>query len=399
MSKVLHLKFREQEARGRLPKGMANPLTYATLAEAGVRAALEGYYGTPAVREAYSAARDEQRAVDISDDILGDVRSILKVYGSVEDAMRAGKDWAPGIMAAGGGGLTTSDFPKALASLRQRTIRQETPIGRSMWRSWVAPRNIRTVPDFKQIRGLTPGQAGELKLRPEGTDVQYTKLSFTADGYFLANYERAVGYTWEMWLNDEIGLFTTLLRKLGEGAARTEAIVIFNAILNGVSRSAETGITTGGPTSDRIVAARKAMAARTVTDADATSTVGEIMGSDIVYPSEWEDTVDIALGTRYTDFNMGAPNLAYQKLSPHMERLWARVFTSDWIVFDRDVDWLEVAFLEGFQSGPMTYTQLPDEREHPDQGSFSKHSLAVKVGHNLGAKVTNTNGVLRNQGA
>jgi hypothetical protein len=242
-------------------------------------------------------------------------------------------------------------------------------------------------------------EMGELKLRPEGGDVQYTTLGFTADHFMVANYERALQYTWEAWLNDEVSAFARGLRKLGEGARRTEAIVIFNAILNGVTRSSETGVTTGAPNATRIAAARAAMAARTVTDVDGVETVGEIMATDIVYPNQWRDEVEIALGTQYTDFQAGAPNVVYRSLQPHLERLWSRVFTSDWILLDNTIDWIDVRFLQGFEGGPQTYTKMPNVQESPDQGSFENHSLSVKVGHTLGALVTNTDGVLRNQGA
>jgi hypothetical protein len=123
------------------------------------------------------------------------------------------------------------------------------------------------------------------------------------------------------------------------------------------------------------------------------------MATDIVYPAAWRDVVEIALGTQYTDFQAGAPNVVYRSVEPHLERLWGRVFTSDWIMFDRDIDWIDVRFLQGFEGGPATYTKMPNVQDNPDQGSFENHSLSVKVGHTLGALVTNTDGVLRNQGA
>lgn len=393
MSKTLMSKYQLAEARGAIPQGSAAGLTYATILELGVRSAAEGYYGATAVAQAETAARSEQAALDISDDILHDIASITKVYG---DLGRFVTQQLPNKM---GATHTTSDFPAALATLRQRIIRQDTPIATAAWRSWIPSRLVGSTPDFKPIRGLNMTEMGELKLRPEATDVQYTTLGFTGDHFMVANYERALAYTWEMWLNDDLNAFARALRRMGEGAMRTEALVIFNAILNGVTRSSETGITTGAPDSTRIAAARKAMAARTVTDVDGVSSLGTIVASDIVYGTEWQDTVEIALNTRYTDFAEGKPNPVYRGLTPHMERLWARIFTSDWIVFDRDIDFIDIRFLEGFQGGPQTYAKMPDVTTHPDQGSFANHSLYVKVGHTLGAKITNAAGVLRNQGA
>lgn len=395
MSKQLYSKFELAEARGHIPQGMAPGLTYATILESGVRAVAEGYYGPQAVNQAErSAAKDEQHALDLADDVLADVKSIIKVYSGVDDFLA---QHSGGRMAAST--HTTSDFPKALASLRQTIIRQDTPIGQPAWRSWVPGRLIGSTPDFKAIRGLNMTEMGELKLRPEGTDVTFTSMGFSSDHFYVANYERAFGYTWEMWKNDELAAFVRGLRTLGEAALRTEAIVIFTAILNGVSRTTGTGISTGGPTSTVLAALRKVMAARTVTDADRVSTIGRIYPNHLVYGSEWADTAAIALDTRYTDHNNGTPNVVFQAFEPHMERLWARVFTSDWIVFDDTIDFIDVRFLEGFEGGPLTYSKMPDVSEHPDQGSFDNHSLQVKVGHTLGAKITNAKGVGRVQGA
>jgi hypothetical protein len=392
VSQKLFAKYELAEARGQIPQGSAVGLTYANILELGVRSAAEGYYGSEALSSALTAAKAEQAALDLSDDILADVRAITKVYGKLEDfnAEYGGKVGAT---------HTTGDFPKALANLRRTIIRQDTPIGTAAWRSWIPARLVGTTPNFQAIRGLNMSQMGELKKRAEGTDVQYTTMGFTSDFFFVANYERAFGYTWEMWLNDEINAFTRALRTMGEGALRTEAVVIFTAILDGVARTTGTGISTGGPTQANITALRRVMAARAVTDVDGVSTIGQILPNHLVYGAEWDDVAEIALNTQYTDYQAGKPNPIFKKLAPHMERLFARVFTSDWIAFDDTIDFIDVRFLEGFQGGPLTYSEMPDVNEHPEQGSFKNHSLGVKVGHTLGAKITNADGVGRVQGA
>jgi len=392
ISRQIHNKYMLAEAKGHIPAGTAHGLTYATILELGVRNVAEGYYGTKTVQQAVSAARDEQAALDISDDILADITTITRVYDNLDTFM--------GEQAGGkiGAVHTTSDFPTALGSLRRNIIREGPDTAQAAWRSWIPSRLVGTAPDFKPVRGVSMTEMGELRLRPEATDVQYTTLGFTADTMMVANYERALQYTWEMWLNDEVNVFARALRKMGEGARRTEAIVIFNAILNGVTRSTETGITAGAPNATRIKAARAAMAARTTTDIDNVVTTGEIMATDIVYPGQWADDVEIALGTQFTDFQTGTPNVVYRSVEPHMERLWGRVFGSDWIMFDENIDWIDVRFLQGFEGGPKTYTKMPNVQENPEQGSFENHSLSVKVGHALGAKIVDADGVLRNQG-
>lgn len=388
MSKTMFLKMQLAEARGKIPQGTAAALTYATILEAGVRGVADGYYGAHAVRQAEeSAAKIEQAALDSMDDMLDDIKAITKVYGDVETALRS----VAGPKAV----MTTSDFPTALALLRTR-LRPEETRGRPTWRNWIPERLIGTTPDFKPIRGVKMTELGELKLRPEGTDVQYTKLAFTPDHFMVANYERGIDYTWEMWLNDELSVFVRAARRLGEGGFRTEGLVVFGTVDAGVAR--EVDITPTRPDGNAIAAARKALALRTITDVDGVSSTGVMRATDIVVGPEYEDDVEVALNTRYQNFAEGKPDTNYRKLTPHVERLWNRVMGTDWIVFDNEVDWIDVRFLEGFQGGPKTYTKMPDVNEYPEEGSFANHAFHLKVGHTLGAKIVEPDAVVRVQG-
>lgn len=380
MSKTLYLKNQLLESKGAIPEGMAAGITYAAILERGTRAFYEGYYGAD-LGKAISAAKSEQAALDVNDAIIEDLRPMLAAYEQ------------GGFMAT----HTTSDFPLALASLRQRTLRGEYEGRPSTWREWGA--NVRTVPDFRPIRSISFGQMPELLLRPEGTDVKYVSFTEAEAGYRVANYERAIKYTWEMWLADDIAFFESQLRSLGRAARRTEALIIIRAIYDGVSRSAESGVTTGAPTITNVSNARVALSQRTFTDEDGNDVEFGLMATDAIFGIANADAFAVTLRQQTTDGNQyGPPNLNLG-ITPHLEPLWGRVFGTDWVLYDRNMEWLEVAFLEGFQGGPKTYTQLPDVREHPSEGSFANHSLAVKMGHTLGAKVVDVNGVIRVQGA
>lgn len=379
MSKTLFLRNETLEAKGVIPEGMAAAVTYAAVLERGTRAFYEGFYGKD-LGQAISAAKAEQGTLDINDSIIDDIRPML-------DAYKRG-----GFLAT----HTTSDFPLALMNLRTRSIIGEYTGQPSTWREWVS--RTRTTPDFRQIRTIQFDQMPELRLRPEGADVEYATFGESEDGYSVANFELAVKYTWEMWLADDLGAFDIAMRSLGRAARRTEALVILRAIDAGVARSAATGIITGAPTIEAVAAARQALARREFTDSDGNPVPFGYRATDILFGGTEEDAVYVTLNQRTIDGNeAGAPN-TNRGLRPHVEPLWNRVLGTDWLLFDRETDWLEVAFLEGFQGGPRTYTQLPDVREYPSQGSFANHSLAVKVGHNLGAKVLDDSGVVRVEG-
>lgn len=381
MSKYLHARMELAEAKGEIPQGTAFGLTQATILEAGVRAMMDGYYGPKTVSDALlevskdkSVAKDEQLALDIADSIIDDVRNVGQILLDTH---------------------TTSDFPIALANLRRRTLRAAYEGVESNWRSFAS---VITVPDFKNIRAIRLSELPELKLRKEDEDVQYMTFSESEEGYRIANYERAFGYTWEMWLNDEIGLFQRMLRSAGRGAARTEAVIVFTAVKDGLSQTTPSGEGAGGPTVKRTQEVRAALAAKTFQDSDGNNIPYGYDLTDVIFGTNWRDVVHTTLNTQFTDFQGGTPNVMQNAFTPHLERMWQRVMGTDWVAYDNSVEWLEVAFLQGFQGGPKTYTQLIDVREHPNEGSFSNHRLGIKLGHTLGAKVIDATGAIRVKG-
>lgn len=379
MSREVFLRMQVAEAKGQIPDGMAAGLTYATVVEAGLKAAYDGYYGKGLMDKALedvSKAKLEQQAMDIADSIVSEAgQPLMKILKDTH---------------------TTSDFPIALAQARRRILRG-ADIGEQMsnWRGFA---NVITVPDFKNIRAIRLTELPELKLRPEGTDVQFTSWGESEEGYRIANYERGIPYTWEMWLNDEIGMFQRALASLGRGARRTEIVTVLSAIASGLSQHTPTTAGVGGPTIDRVKEVRQTLAAETFQDEDGNAIEYGWTITDVIFGTFWQDDVNVTLNQQFTDFQGGTPNPVRNGFTPHLERMWNRVLGKDWIAYDRMQEWLEVAFLRGFEGGPKTYTKIPDVREQPNEGSFANHSLAVKMGHTFGAKVLETTGIRRVKG-
>lgn len=373
MSKQLLLKMQLAEARGEIPEGTAASAMYATVAEAGVRAALGGYYGHEAINAAMSNAKAEQMALDISDEIVADVAPLMRSLQATH---------------------TTSDFPLALGQLRSRRVKEAFQAQESNWRDFAT---VTSTPDFKPIRALRMNGIPELLPRPEGTDVQYASFGETEEGYRVANLERAVKYTWESHLNDDVGLFTRQLEALGKGARITEQVVVFSAIRDGLARTPLTaGI--GAPAIERLTEMEQALAARSFNTGEAQVAYG-FMLTDLIIGTAERIAVNQILNTQFTDYQGGTPNPMQGAFQSHVEPMWARVMGRDYVGYDRNAEWIEVAFLRGFENGPRTYVKLPDEQNFADEGSFSDHSLHVKVGHSLGAKVTLPEAAIRVQGA
>ena len=381
MSRTVYQKMLLAEARGEIPQGAAGRLTDAIIAETAMLGFARGFYGERAVEQALDAARVErtamndtgaweQQAMNLADTHISEARSVFRPLIDTH---------------------TTSDFPVAFANLRTRTVREsDSGDVSSDWRNWGGVRT-RTVNDFRQIKGMKLSIPGDLLPRAEGEDVKYTSFGATDDGYTVGNYERAWKYTWEMHLADDVGLLAAMTNEMGKAARRTEIRVIFLAILGGLTRTA--GANAGAVTIDKLTALRTAFGSQSYKNDDGKSEDMGIDATDIVYGVDQRDSIFAALNQITVDgTTTGLANPLRGALTPHFERMWRRIFGADYLLFDRTLNWLEVAFLEGFQGGAKFYAKLPDVDRYQDEGSFSDHTLHGKVGHNLGAMIVSPAG-------
>ena len=386
-------------ARGHIPQELVAKATVATVLEAGAAAFHKSYFGNKAWGEAVDAARQSHGARAVShaaqDEALAMVEHLIS-------------DISPAYRALGAV-HTTTDFPLALAQVRDRVRRESyNPVESSVF--GLARR--RTANDFKLLRGIRTDAFDRLIKRPEGGSVTYATFASTEDGYSVANYELAVGFTWEAWKNDDIGEFMIGLANLGVAARRTRALVTFEAILAGTTRQTMSGSIegtagAGGPTAANVVALYQLLAEQTNDD----SKPMPRLLTDIAVPAKWAITGRQTLDSEHVvSGNTTARlrnNAAFGLANLLIEPMMAEVFgtgggsnnVADWIGFDRSQEWLEFAALAGYEAGPRTFTKLPDVLETLDEGSFDKHELAVKMSDNIGAKVVDSKSVVRVAGA
>lgn len=374
---VLH-EYQRAEDRGEIASGLAHRATFCTILESGLVHFHRAYFGDKNFAEARkelsaSAAQHngEQTMGALQESLLSDISRVNRTLRETH---------------------TTTDFPAILANLRARVLRDNfSPVDSDIQKM----AKTRPVSDFKPIRGLRADTFGRLPIRPERTDVKRTTFGTTEDFYAIANYELAFDYTWEMWVNDDIGVFTRGLEELGNAARRSRALVIYDAISDALTRTVIGG-GVGGPTIDRLVAANENIAARK----DAKNRLRGLSMTDITYGAKWKGLANSAMNSeKRTPTADGDGNPAYHIAAPHEDAMMAEVLGDDWLAYDNRSAWLEFAVLAPFQAGPMTYTQLPDVREHIDQGSFDNHTFCVKVGDAIGAKVVDDSRVLRVKGS
>lgn len=405
----LRMGFREAALRGHIPEQVVDRLTMMTILEAGTQAFHKGYFGAlldtnlEKSRDLRISNREGwDLALAAQDSLLDDLTGIRWAHRQTET-------------------LTTSDFVLALAYTRDAALRP----GYAPYESELLKvARVRTVQNFKPIkaRGATNLLHRFLQLRPEATNVQYTGFIGQGDFYSVANWELAVAYTWEMYVNDEIGDFVSAMEELGQAAARTRAWAVIDAIARQATRLP---LLNGelGPTIENIQAVQADLAEQSVDGRFVARTL-----TDMYLPATWNAMATVALNSQGLNYTGGASgtltqqpaiNPVYKAADPHAEPLMAEIFATgpegnpkynnpsagyadlnarDWVALDRTARPLEISYLEGFQSGPKTYTKVPDTVEL-NHGSFENHTFAVKVGDTMGAVVSDKTAIRIVQGS
>lgn len=367
--------YRLAEARREIPEGTAVRATFATILEAGCVAFHKAYFGDKAWSEARTARQVQHQAGEeaafLTESLISDISRMRAPLRETQ---------------------TTGDFPFVLAQIRNRVIRDSfNPIASIFW----GLGEPRTATDFRIMKGYRVNAMPMLPVRPEGTDVTRTSLGQTEDGYQVANYELAVDYTWEAWVNNDLSVFTNALKNLGQAASRTRGFVALQAIAQGIAAVTPPLTGVGGPSIDRLSEAVQMLAEQV----DASGNPLPFNVTDMAYPAKWRTMANSTLRSENvigpTNIKTPGANPVFGIATPHLDPVMVQVLNGDWLVWDQGTPFLECATLQGFEAGPMTYTKLPDEKEHPEQGSFDNHSLSVKVGDAVGAKATQTVSVKR----
>jgi hypothetical protein len=379
MIQSLYNEYRLAEARNHIPAGLALMATAATVLEAGCVSFYRNFFGQKLWNEESIRARESR-----TEDTVGQLKeALLSDVSRTHDVLRETH--------------TTTDFPILLSRIRDRIIRQGYNSPDSTFPSIAAQR---PVSDFKLIQGVKIGGIGELAVRPEGEDVDYITFGYSEDGYRIANLEKAIRFTWEMWKNDDIGMMERGMEELGKAARRTRTLVCLRAIAAGLPQT--TVGTAGGPTPTRLEEAMLVLADRVSEAAsDGTTEPEPREGTDLFVPLNWkfEATRTLNSAELHSTGDKAAKHNAMQGAATlHAERYMKKVLGKDWLLTDNENPFLELAVLDDFRGGPATYTRIPDVREHPDQGTFRNHTFDTKVGDACGAKVIEPKNALRVKG-
>jgi hypothetical protein len=384
--------------RGKISESRVIPLTIATVLETGQQAFHAAYYGAALTKQI-----DDVRGMDQAgkDSALLIMESFIT---DLEKTNRANKET-----------LTTSDFPLALARARQAAARPGYVFPESDLPKFAARR---TAADFKVLKGNRPGSIGHrfLPVRPESTNIEYTKFFTSDEGYTVADMALAIPFTWESYINDDLGDFISAATDMGNVARRSRAAVIVDAVLR---LAARVPLIDGefGPTIDNLDAVAEFMANQTDT------LTGRRVGrkpTDVFVPTKWERKALRSMAPERLSVTGGAAgpldqvvdiNPVYGMAAVHVEDLIGDLVAEyperydakdigpdDWLALDGRNSPIELATLRGYEGGPKTFTRMVNVDETDLEGDFDNRGFAMKVHDVCGAFLRDKYGAVIAQG-
>lgn len=122
---------------------------------------------------------------------------------------------------------STSDFPALLGDAARRAILQGYQEVEEQFDQFTRPVNV---PDFKPTNLVGLGAFSDLLMVPEGGEYKHGTFSEQSQAMQIVTYGRLFSITRQAIINDDLGIFSDVPRKMGQAARRTLAKAVFNLI-------------------------------------------------------------------------------------------------------------------------------------------------------------------------
>lgn len=283
---------------------------------------------------------------------------------------------------------TTADFPLLLADSVGRTLREAYG---------AAPAGVKrlgrqtTAKDFRAKHRIQFSAAPTLEPVNEHGEFKAGAMAEAQESYSISTFGRIIGMTRQALVNDDLGAFADLSRRLGIAAAQFEAAFLVKLLLSNPQMAdgkalfhADHGnLAVAGTriTQDALSAARLAMRRQAGLQNELISVTPKylLVGAD--RETEAEKAVTAVQATKVGDGN------AFAFLGVVVD---PRIDDGSWhVVADpAEIDGLEYAYLEG-ESGPQLSTEL----------GFAVDGMRIRVRLDFGGGFVDHRGWYRNTGA
>jgi phage head maturation protease len=118
---------------------------------------------------------------------------------------------------------TTSDFPIILGDTVGRVLRDSYQAAPSGIRQLGRQTNAR---DFRSVNKIMLGEAPLLEKLNEHGEIKAGTMAEAREAYKVETWARKIGVTRQVLVNDDLGAFSDLARRMGQAAAETEARIL-----------------------------------------------------------------------------------------------------------------------------------------------------------------------------
>lgn len=292
-------------------------------------------------------------------------------------------------------GHSTSDFPSILADSLNKTLRAEYMLRPATWRLWAAQK---MAPDFKQVSRAMLADAPVPLLTAEGAEIQHCTIGDSREVYTLGTYTRQFAQTWQSLVNDDLGAFDGLERRLVLAARAIEDDLAYAPIIGNQTMTEDnvelfhtthnniiTGTNSGPPTVVQLGAMRQLLARQ------------QGPGGNFLNLRAKAVLCPVGLLTLVEQLVVSLVDPAKQNDAANPDWIRALVPVGDprldlddattWYVVSGDIDTVEVCFLED-EPVPVVET---------DQ-AWDVLGVRYRVRHSVAARAIDFRGLARNDG-
>ncbi|MGH8032510.1 MAG: ClpP-like prohead protease/major capsid protein fusion protein [Luteimonas sp.] len=122
---------------------------------------------------------------------------------------------------------STSDFPGLLGDTARKAVLKGYEEAEEQFEKFT---RAVSVPDFKPTNLVGLGAFSDLLIVPEGSEYKYGTFSEQSQAMQIVTYGRLFSITRQAIINDDLGVFGDVPRKLGQAAKRTIGKAVFNLL-------------------------------------------------------------------------------------------------------------------------------------------------------------------------
>lgn len=120
--------------------------------------------------------------------------------------------WSSGLSELLSAAISTSSFPEALSDSFNKSLHGGYAMAPRTFLDIFGRKPVKDFKEYKDIKLSSFARPGDVS---GGRELPYTKFTETKETYRLGTYGYIFTLTREMWINDDMGIFTTVPNKLG----------------------------------------------------------------------------------------------------------------------------------------------------------------------------------------